>query len=321
MNNTNITPVSQPTYNRFHPATWNTSKKIAAATVAVVFAVGGWALFRPELLFVNQTVSETLPTSGQNAPALISQGQFASLAHHTEGNARLYHGPGNGAYVLRLSDFSTSNGPDVHVYAVEGHDGTDNAKIKNGQFLDLGTLKGNIGDQNYTLPANFDPQKYESVSIWCKRFSVNFAGAALQNDTSKQKTALVLAPQMAPATALLAKSVTVTTGLFHKVGEGVQGNATIRENSQGQRTLTLTNFSSAKGPDLHLYLVKAEDVKDSAGVKKAGFIDLGQLKSLSGTQTYAVPKNIDLWQYLAVTVWCDKFKVNFATAPLASPQN
>lgn len=73
---------------------------------------------------------------------------------------------------------------------------------------------------------------------------------------------------MAPVSTNDAKSVTVTTGQFHKVGEGVQGNATIKENSQGQRTLTLTNFSSAKGPDLHLYLVKAEDVKDSTGVKK-----------------------------------------------------
>ncbi|BCM93653.1 hypothetical protein IAD21_05544 [Abditibacteriota bacterium] len=320
MNNTNITLISRPTYSRFHPATWSTGKKIVATTVAAVFAIGGWALFRPELLFVNQTVSETLPTSGQNAPALISQGQFTSLAHHTEGSARLYNRNQNG-YVLRLADFSTSNGPDVHVYAVEGRDGTDNAKIKNGQFLDLGTLKGNIGDQNYTLPANFDPQKYESVSIWCKRFGVNFAGAALQNGTSAPRPALVAAPQMAPVSTNDAKSVTVTTGQFHKVGEGVQGNATIKENSQGQRTLTLTNFSSAKGPDLHLYLVKAEDVKDSTGVKKAGFIDLGKLKSLSGMQIYAVPKNIDLWQYLAVTVWCNKFKVNFATAPLASPQN
>jgi hypothetical protein len=46
--------------------------------------------------------------------------------------------------------------------------------------LNLGPLKGNKGNQTYELPAGFDPEKYRSISIWCKRFSVNFATAPLQ---------------------------------------------------------------------------------------------------------------------------------------------
>lgn len=321
----NTETVIQPTRSRFHPAAWNTGKKITALAVAATFAVGGWALFRPERLFVNNSISETLPTSGQNAPSLVSRGAFSSLAHHTEGSASLYK-QGNG-YLLRFSKFSTSNGPDVRVYLTKKA-GTDSTAIKNGEFLDLGVIKGNIGDQNYTLPASFDPQKYQGVSIWCKRFAVNFAGtsfggaamdsAATASNPAPQKA--VAAPVQA-ATGDTSKTVVVTTGKFHKVGEGVTGRAAITENGSGARTLTLSDFQSAKGPNLHVYLVKAEDVKDSAGVKKAGFVDLGALKSLSGTQSYTVPKNIDLWQYLSVVVWCDKFKVNFATAPLSSPQN
>lgn len=167
------------TRSRFHPGTWSNGKKTSAALLAAVVVVGGWAAFRPERLFVNQTVNETLPSSGVGAaPTLVSQGAFSSGAHATKGSASLY---GNtGSYVLRLTNFSTSNGPDVHVYAVEGAAGNDDAKIKSGGFLDLGSMKGNIGDQNYALPANFDAHKYGGVSIWCKRFAVNFGSASLQ---------------------------------------------------------------------------------------------------------------------------------------------
>ena len=171
------------TRSRFHPGTWSTGKKATAALLAAVVVVGGWATFRPERLFVNQTVSERLPSTGGGVPALVSQGAFSSGAHATKGTAGLY---GNkGAYTLRLTNFSTSNGPDVHVYAVQGAQGNDDAKIKGGGFLDLGSIKGNIGDQNYTLPADFDAHKYGAVSIWCKRFAVNFGSASLQAGGSR----------------------------------------------------------------------------------------------------------------------------------------
>lgn len=311
----NLVPNLKPR-SRFNPRTWSTSKKLGIGLLGAVVLTGLWAAFRPEKLFVNDSVSESLATTGKNAPALLAQGSFASLAHHTQGSAILYK-QGRG-YLLRLQNFSTSNGPDVHLYLTQGA-GVDNAGIKAGRFLDLGNLKGNIGNQNYTLPASFSPDQYKGVSIWCKRFAVNFAGTDLTLAGSAEPQPA--APQPAQAVTQFAeKPVTVTTGTFAKVGEGVQGQATISEDSKGNRTLTLSGFQSAKGPDVHVYLVKAENAHSNDAVKKAGYIDLGKLKSFSGTQTYSVPKTIDLWQYLAVTIWCDKFKVNFATAPLHSPQ-
>lgn len=141
-------------------------------------------------------------------------------------------------------------------------------------FLDLVTIKANIGDQSYALPAPFDPQKYEGVSIWCKRFGGDFAGTSLGGAAmAGAAVASDPAPQVASAPVQAApdsnsKTVAVTTGKFRKVGEGVTGRATITENGSGARTLTLSEFQSAKGPNLHVYLVKAEDVKDSADVKK-----------------------------------------------------
>jgi hypothetical protein len=84
--------------------------------------------------------------------------------------------------VLRFTNFDTSNGPDVHVYMVASDDAKDAATVARAGFVDLGVIKGNVGDQNYTLPSDLDLAKYRAVSVWCKRFSVNFGAAALKPD-------------------------------------------------------------------------------------------------------------------------------------------
>jgi len=63
---------------------------------------------------------------------------------------------------------------------VAADDAKDAATVKDSAFVDLGVIKGNVGDQNYTLAGDLDLAKYRAVSIWCKRFSVNFGAAALR---------------------------------------------------------------------------------------------------------------------------------------------
>ena len=154
----------------------------------VVLGGVGWYLFRPELLFVNKKVNESLVTAsaatagqaseGATAPATILAGQFHSVAHETKGTASV-HDLGGGHRVLRLTDFATSNGPDVRVYLVAARDASDNATVTKAGYIELGKLKGNEGDQNYEIPAGADLTKYRAVTIWCYRFSVNFATAPL----------------------------------------------------------------------------------------------------------------------------------------------
>ena len=90
----------------------------------------------------------------------------------------------DGKRLLRLSNFETSNGPDVHVYLLAAEVAKDNATVKEAGFIDLGSLKGNKGDQNYEVPADADLNKYKSVSIWCARFGVNFGAASLGSQQS-----------------------------------------------------------------------------------------------------------------------------------------
>jgi Electron transfer DM13 len=158
----------------------------------VVLGAIGWYLFRPELLFVKTTVHEALPTesaavrtdrvSGQATPgrsggAVLLSGEFRSLAHETVGTATV-HDLG-GRKILRLSQFSTSNGPDVRVFLVAANDAPDDETVTRAGYVELGKLKGTQGDQNYDIPAGVDLDKYRAVSIWCHRFSVNFGVAAL----------------------------------------------------------------------------------------------------------------------------------------------
>ena len=154
--------------------------------VAVVAALVAWYAFRPERLVVNRLVNEALPTApgGPSAQPLES-GQFYSILHPTKGTATIFQ-MGDGSHVLRLTSFSTSNGPDVHVYMVAADDAKDVATVQQAGFIDLGVLKGNIGDQNYTLGSDLDLAKYRAVSIWCKRFSVNFGAAALRPTEASQ---------------------------------------------------------------------------------------------------------------------------------------
>ena len=154
--------------------------------VVVVAVLVAWYAFRPERLFVNRRVDEALPTgqAGQSAQPLES-GRFYSILHPTEGTATIFQ-TGDGTRILRLTSFRTSNGPDVHVYMVAADDAKDAATVQQAGFIDLGVLKGNIGDQNYTLGSDLDLGKYRAVSIWCKRFSVNFGAAALRPTEAPQ---------------------------------------------------------------------------------------------------------------------------------------
>ena len=157
------------------------SKKIPVVLVVAVVGIVAWYAFRPERLFINQTVNEQFPTASAASNKLAS-GQFHSGAHETRGTATVFQ-LADGKKTLRLTDFATSNGPDVHVYLVAAGDAMDNDSVTKAGFIDIGTIKGNIGDQNYELPANTDLSKYRAVTIWCKRFSVNFGTAPLMNDS------------------------------------------------------------------------------------------------------------------------------------------
>src|SRR6266699_1887886 len=186
-----------------------TTRRSILIGTAVVAGAALWYLFRPDALVISKTVNEPFPAAehamspmadspgmaqsgsaslespamaqspmAADEPAKVASGRFHTNAHETKGVATIYRLP-DGRRVLRLTEFATSNGPDVRVYLVAAGDVQHEDAAKRAGVVDLGALKGNIGDQNYDVPAGLDLSRYRAVSIWCRRFSVNFGAAPL----------------------------------------------------------------------------------------------------------------------------------------------
>jgi hypothetical protein len=120
------------------------------------FAIGlavliiAWSAFRPEKLWINQRVNEAAPFASRSEARQISAGRFEGGAHPTSGLATIY--------VARAED------PALNEKIVKG----------NLDYVELGKLKGNLGDHNYDIPVSVDLQKYNAVVIYCVRFSAVF---------------------------------------------------------------------------------------------------------------------------------------------------
>jgi Electron transfer DM13 len=111
----------------------------------------------------------------------VATGTFHGKVHSTSGRATIYQEP-DGKLILRLTNFKTSNGPDVHVVLIAAKNADDDANFlkSNIERVELGRLKGNEGDQNYEIPRGTDLNKFQTVSIYCERFNANFGAAPLE---------------------------------------------------------------------------------------------------------------------------------------------
>lgn len=163
-------------------------------SLAIAGLVVGLLVFKPWLLFVDVRVDDALPVVASSAPPAsasasaapaapeeLSSGTFTSHEHDTSGVVRVIRNP-DGTLVLAIENLDTSNGPDVHVWlsAADVVAGTDGWYVPGGAaYLDLGPLKGNLGNQVYDIPAGTDLAAYRSVALWCVQFSVSFGAAQL----------------------------------------------------------------------------------------------------------------------------------------------
>ena len=137
---------------------------------------------------VNNTMNENIPSSQgttnkqqqadeANAATVspIRTGSFIGAGdgfHNAEGLAKVIPLDGSGHTILRLENFKSTNGPNVHLYL--------SADKAASNFIDLGRLKANNGNQNYDIPVGTDLAKYNMALIWCKDFSVLFGSAQLK---------------------------------------------------------------------------------------------------------------------------------------------
>jgi hypothetical protein len=113
-------------------------------------------------------------------------------------------------------------------------------------------------------------------------------------------------------------SKVLAKGEFHNADKAGKGTATVYELADGKRVLRLSNFETDNGPDLHVRLIAADDARDTASVAKTDYVEVAKLKGNKGNQNYELPEKADLGKYRVVSIWCNRFTVNFAAAPLTA---
>lgn len=170
-----------------------------ALGVGGVLIVGGIVYgFGLYTYFVRTEVQEALPTATDTPsrigaaltpasdapipaipplPAVVARGSFVPIDAIHKGSGEAIMVNVAGTRFLRLENFQVTNGPDLHVYLSTSEKPTgDLASL--GAYLDLGLLKGNVGNQNYALSDDLDD--YRTAVIWCKRFGVLFSYAVME---------------------------------------------------------------------------------------------------------------------------------------------
>ncbi len=166
---------------------------VVLAGLVVVFVLF-W--FQPQQLFIDERVDEALPGAGPaprnsseagvpaapgpgegaSTPVELARGSFVSLDHATRGTVRVL--AAGEMRIVRLEGFETENGPDLYVYLTTTPSDGEEATFDD-EFVNLGRLKGNQGDQNYELTSESDLSRFQTVVIWCDRFNSAFGAADL----------------------------------------------------------------------------------------------------------------------------------------------
>jgi len=177
---------------------------IAGGGVVAILGVVVLVWFQPQKLFLDDHVNEAAPlaappahsaTAAEASPnqsatapepglpattaagGTIAAGSFRSLEHKTTGQASVLQ-LADGSRILRFEDLETSNGPDLRVILSSAPSSAGDNDFGD-DYVELGKLKGNIGDQNYEVPADIDLVRYSSAVVWCHRFKVGFGVAGL----------------------------------------------------------------------------------------------------------------------------------------------
>ena len=131
----------------------------------------------PAIESTTPTVAPT-GTDGPTATDALAEGTFIPRGRYSGEGQAVVLNDGTAQRFLRFENFSTDNGPDLRVYLTASDANGDSGAFDD-DFVDLGVLKGNIGDQNYEIPTDVDLSVYDTVVVWCVRFSTPFTAADL----------------------------------------------------------------------------------------------------------------------------------------------
>ena len=151
---------------------------IAVVLLGLVLIAARNILTRPDIVIEQTEISMDEVLAGNQ----ILSGSFIEIdrVHKGSGQATIYRGP-DGSYLLRIEDLKVTNGPDLHIFLSPHPNPTKLDELLTFGAVDLGKLKGNIGNQNYVIPEDVDVNIQMTVVIYCVPFHVFFSIASLGN--------------------------------------------------------------------------------------------------------------------------------------------
>jgi hypothetical protein len=114
-----------------------------------------------------------------SASRLMASGRFHQVAHKGEGVAAILQ-LHNGRRVLRLTEFRTADNSELAILLISAPDAHENQTVLNSSVFELGSLQQAAGDQEYSLPDDLDLAHFGAVTIWNKKYQVNFTTAPLR---------------------------------------------------------------------------------------------------------------------------------------------
>lgn len=110
---------------------------------------------------------------------ILASGEFHPVAHKGSGRAVIVQ-MGDQTRRLKLIGFKTGEGRDLQVCLVAAADCLENESVERAGFITLGPLRAAEGDQSFNVPVGVDLHRYRAVTIWSRKFRVNFTTAPLK---------------------------------------------------------------------------------------------------------------------------------------------
>ena len=144
--------------------------------IGAVCGAAVWYLASP--LWIDRVVSETLAEARDGAIAATGAFVDTDVVHKGAGQVQIIT-RADGLLEAQFTRFEVTNGPDLEVWLSAHPNPKTSADVSATDWLSLGRLKGNIGDQAYTIPLGTDFGQYPSIVIWCEQFGVLFSAAVL----------------------------------------------------------------------------------------------------------------------------------------------
>jgi len=119
---------------------------------------------KEEPTVANNSMPEDSPVESATEDVSEYSPVMGTLGHPANGRVRVL-ATASGT-MIRYEDFSTINGPRLHVYLAKD--------LEAKEYIDLGAIKGTRGNINYEVPTEVDVSEYKYVMYWCVPFNVLF---------------------------------------------------------------------------------------------------------------------------------------------------